>query len=149
VRVNNVETYRESCAARGGCHGPNWTAKLKQFGAWMVATLKLLRIHSEVACLLVFADASRGRNSSLVTELGNGSAVAFFVVQIQVRVDFLTVVVAPQVITWKWGSRAVFRSNVNVWEQPAQTLSAPIKASSNSPVPRLRAKAASKTCCSF
>ena len=34
-------------------------------------------------------------------------AVAFFVVQIQVRADFLTVVVAPQVIRWKWGGRAV------------------------------------------
>ena len=33
--------------------------------------------------------------------------MAFFVVQIQVRVHFLTVVVGPQVITWKWGSRAV------------------------------------------
>jgi hypothetical protein len=75
VRVNNVETYRESCAARGGCHGPDWTAKLKQFGAWMVATFKLLRIHSEVACLLVFADASRGRNSSRVT--GTPSVLAF------------------------------------------------------------------------
>jgi len=46
---------------------PDRTAKLKQFGAWMVATFKLLRIHSELACLLVFADAARGRNSSRVT----------------------------------------------------------------------------------
>jgi hypothetical protein len=41
----------------------------------MVATFKLLRIHSEVACFLVFADASRGRNSSLVT--GTPSVLAF------------------------------------------------------------------------
>lgn len=79
VRLNNVETYRESCAARGGCHGPDWTAKLKQFGAWMVATFKLLRIHSEVACLLVFADASRGRNSSLVTGTPRVLAFAYLV----------------------------------------------------------------------
>jgi hypothetical protein len=75
VRVKNVETYRESCAAHGGCHGPNRTAKLKQFGAWMVATFTLLRIHSELAGLLVFADASRGRNSSRVT--GTPSVLAF------------------------------------------------------------------------
>jgi hypothetical protein len=53
----------------------------------MVAAFKLLRIHSEVACLLVFADASRCRNSSRVTgtpsvpafayPLGKGGLLAF------------------------------------------------------------------------
>src|ERR1700742_4992388 len=32
--------------------------------------------------------------------------------------------------SWKWGSRLARRSNVNVWEQPAQAFTAPIKASS-------------------
>jgi hypothetical protein len=41
----------------------------------MVAAFKLLRIHSEVACLLVFADASRCPNSSSVT--GTPSVLAF------------------------------------------------------------------------
>jgi len=48
---------------------------------------------------------------------------------------------------WNEGSFAAFLAKVNVWEQPAQALSAPISASSNSAVPVFSAKTASKTCC--
>ena len=46
---------------------------------------------------------------------------------------------AAHPISLKYGNLAALRSKVSVWEQPDQELSAPIRASSNSPVPRFRA----------
>jgi hypothetical protein len=65
---------------RGGKKHPTFAAP--KFGSipirlfhGMVAAFKLLRIHPELVCLLVFADASRYRNSSPAT--GTPSVPAF------------------------------------------------------------------------